>query len=246
MPRTQQRHPQPSRPVIHPDPMQGPRDATTLRASRTTEPAERARANRAITANEVAAKRAILGVPLLAAGVLSSALAHAQLWDPLDVLPRPNAIVGIDSSVTMGITADCPQLSRFKRPTVDGEEFFADGHAICSKTSSSSVASSTTGCGYAKIENRAVPPIRRPRGPYARLQTLIANADSCDTRERYFEDMGEPSPPAASQRAADETTYVRELIEGPTAGSILSNLGASNTAWGPTGIPAEVNDPCAW
>lgn len=227
--------------------MQGPRDATTLRASRTTEPAERAERTERSLRTRSLRRSAILGVPLLAAGVLSSALAHAQLWDPLDVLPRPNAIVGIDSSVTMGITADClnchvsnDRLSMVKSSLLTAMPLFEDEFVFGGFEYS--------GCGYAKIENRAVPPDPSdPEGSYARLQTLIANADSCDTRERYFEDMGEPKPTGCiSKSCADETTYVRELIEGQLPGFDPFEPWRVKHCVGPTGIPAEVNDPCAW
>ncbi|MBK8010389.1 MAG: hypothetical protein IPK13_03515 [Deltaproteobacteria bacterium] len=178
---------------------------------------------------------------------LSPMVASAQLWDPLDVLPRPNAIVGIDSSVTMGITADCTnchvsndRLSMVKSSLLTAMPLFEDEFIFGGFEYS--------GCGYAKIENRAVPPDPNdPSGSYARVQALISNADSCDSRERYFENMGQPEPTGcATSGCTQDLLVAQQLADGDLEGFDPFAPWRIKHCLGPTNLPADVGDPCAW
>ncbi|MBK6686993.1 MAG: hypothetical protein IPG45_21175 [Deltaproteobacteria bacterium] len=55
------------------------------------------------------AQRILLTCSLLMA---SSGSARAELWHPLDTVPKPNVVVGVDHSVTMAITPDCSRCHR--------------------------------------------------------------------------------------------------------------------------------------
>ena len=123
------------------------------------------------------------------AALFAPHVAAAELWNPLDAIPKPNAIVGIDTSVTMGISADCgschspgdsaTRLELVKSSVLATLPLFDDYFLFGGFT--------YNGCGYAKVGDRALPP--NPTDPDASLAAvtgLVSGATHCMHRERYF------------------------------------------------------------
>src|SRR5687768_10369750 len=106
-------------------------------------------------------------------------VASAQLWTALDTVPRPNAIIAHDTSVTMGINTDCtnchtPNNSRLEASKQDilqtlplFQDYFTFG------------GFQYAGCDFAKITQRVIPTPDNPDVSFAALETMIRNAASC-------------------------------------------------------------------
>lgn len=110
-------------------------------------------------------------------------MASAQLWTPLDTVPKPNAIIAHDTSVTMGITPGCTNChnrggSRLEVSKQDilrtlplFEDYFTFG------------SFQYAGCDFAKIVQRVIPTPDTPEVSYAQVVSSIQSARACDSKE---------------------------------------------------------------
>lgn len=122
---------------------------------------------------------AILGASGL---FIYSAPASAQLWNPLDTVNKPNAIIAHDTSVTMAIDTSCTnchtpnnRLEVSKREISQTlrlfEPYFVYG------------AYQYSGCDYAKINSRVMPTPDDPSISFAQVMASINSAQACRERE---------------------------------------------------------------
>ncbi|MBK8014469.1 MAG: hypothetical protein IPK13_24355 [Deltaproteobacteria bacterium] len=147
----------------------------------------------------------------------------AELWNPLDAIPKPNAIVGIDASATMGISVGCDschspgdpatRLELVKGSVLATLPLFQDYFLFGGFT--------YDGCDYAKIGGRAVPP--SPDDPDASLAAvtgLVSGTTHCMRRERYFgASMTEPvSTGRATADGLGDVAILERLLQGELDG----------------------------
>ena len=126
-------------------------------------------------------------------GVFTAMSVGAEAWadtfvNPLDTVPSPNAILGIDHSVTMGINEGCTpggchpwiprsatRLNAAKQtilntmPLID--QYFVFG------------GFSYRGCGYAEITNRVIPDPLNPQNSYDATRAMLGPLVNCGSRE---------------------------------------------------------------
>ncbi|MBK8011912.1 MAG: hypothetical protein IPK13_11225 [Deltaproteobacteria bacterium] len=185
---------------------------------------------------------------LVVSGSLLSSAARAELWNPLDAIPKPNAIIGLDSSVTMGITPGCddchaPGSSGTKleivKTSINATLPLFQDHFVFGGFEYS-------GCDFAKIDARAVPPNPSdPDGSFTALQDMIGAAQHCMTRERYFPSMQGPvSTGFATPGGAGDLGIIEALfIHGALANDGFDPMAAWRTKQCGS---ASVGNPCAW
>lgn len=124
--------------------------------------------------------------------LLSAAPAMAGFWTPLDTVPRPNFIVGLDTSVTMGITSDCSSChahpTRLEEAKVDllatipmFKNYFVFG------------GFRYEGCSYAKIVSRRLPLPNTPNTSFTNVMNMIGSAHNCGSRENHLPGSGGPA-----------------------------------------------------
>lgn len=136
--------------------------------------------------------------------VCPATLARAQLWNALDTVPRPNAVIGYDTSVTMRIDVACSSCHRRGLPPsleranvarldiLDTMELFRDYFIFG--------AFEYQGCGAAHIEARALPRVGDPDGSYTDARTVLLDARGCNSSENRY-------PTGASIRCITPTPY---------------------------------------
>ncbi len=125
-----------------------------------------------------------------AALCLIPSVGRAQLWNALDTVPRPNAIIGYDTSVTMRINTNCSSCHRRGlHPTqervwlarldlMDTMPLFQDYFTFG--------GFEYQGCGSARIVRRVTPNVADPDASFAATRELIGNARGCNSSERSF------------------------------------------------------------
>ncbi|MCB9652939.1 MAG: hypothetical protein H6729_02260 [Deltaproteobacteria bacterium] len=175
--------------------------------------------------------------------------ARAELWNPLDAIPKPNAIVGLDSSVTMGITPGCDDCHAPGSPGTKLELVKTSINATLPLFQDHFVFGGFeySGCGSAKIDARAVPPDPTdPDGSFAALQTMIGAAQHCTTRERYLPGMN--SPASTGYATIDGPAGDVAVFEALFKDGALANDGFDpGAAWRTKQCgSASVGNPCGW
>lgn len=124
----------------------------------------------------------ISGAWIVAGIVAFPTIAMAQLWDPLKTVPKPNAIIAHDTSVTMAITDNCG--SCHNRAASRLETSKTDILATLPRFASyfNYGQFEYEGCGYAKVTSRIIP---RPEDPTVLPQVMsaISSARACGSSE---------------------------------------------------------------
>jgi hypothetical protein len=125
------------------------------------------------------------GIPGLCGALLTviPSVASAQLWNALDTVPKPNAIIAHDTSVTMGINTGCTgchnrnnsRLEASKQDILQTLPLFRDYFNFG--------AFQYAGCEFAKITARVLPTPDNPDISYVAVTDLIQSAESCDSKE---------------------------------------------------------------
>lgn len=123
----------------------------------------------------------------LAAATSFPGMARAELWSALDTKPKPNLVIGYDTSVTMRINENCTDCHRrtlaeaderafvVKRQLQDTMPLFDDYFVFG--------AFEYQGCGAAHIRARTLPDPSDIPGSYAATWSLLENIVPCDHRE---------------------------------------------------------------
>ncbi|MEQ9498719.1 MAG: PilC/PilY family type IV pilus protein [Deltaproteobacteria bacterium] len=125
------------------------------------------------------------------------AAAHAELWSPLDTVPKPNAIVGLDTSVTQGVYPNCSTRLCHARGYPNGNLSFDQTrlfHAEQDLLATLPLVEDYfnlgyfeyTGCNEAKVVQQLPPDPFDPETRHAQIYNAIRNARSCDQGERRY------------------------------------------------------------
>lgn len=134
--------------------------------------------NRRIVGGAAAAALSILSLP-----------AYAQFADPLGAKPKPNLIVGFDTSVTMGISSNCSGCHR-DNPWITSrlQEAKVDIRATLPLFKDLFIMGGFQyqGCGSAHIARWEIPNMADLPGSYTRVDNMIASAWECGSSERYL------------------------------------------------------------
>ncbi|MCK6551354.1 hypothetical protein L6R52_36300 [Myxococcota bacterium] len=161
---------------------------------------------------------------LIVLGALTwAAPARAQLWNPLDTVPKPNAILGQDTSVTMGIEADCSschgagdprtRLDLSKYDIVQTLPLFRDYFVWG--------AFEYSGCDYAKIVGgtRILPTPANPTTSYNQVLAQLNAAEHCGSSERRFPaGTGSSGCITGSYGCSDDLPVIQALLNGGLSG----------------------------
>ena len=189
------------------------------------------------------------------AGLLCAAPAQAQLWSALDTHPKPNLIVGMDTSVTMAITPNCngchkvpfdsrQRLAYAKRdlravlPLF--QQLFAYGGFLYS------------GSNYAKIRrgrglgNRSVAPVfPNPAdlsGSYARLDAIIRDADTDRRSERFLPGGADVSCITPTNNCSGDAAVIAQVVNNGVPGFTPPNVtNTSTTCWAQNAAAPSMN-----
>lgn len=185
--------------------------------------------------------------------------AIAQLWDPLDTVPKPNAIIGHDVSVTMGIEADCSachspgdprtRLDLSKQQLLQTLPLFKDYFVFGGFQYS--------GCYYAKINpgSRIMPTPANPDSSYQAVVNEISSAEHCRKREDAFPNGGQSSGCLTpTPNCIGDFAVIQQLMLGQLRGFDPAlpweNWGCVDPAldnWCTVCDPAQVEGgPCMW
>lgn len=147
----------------------------------------------------------------LVLGAASAALmfaspAMAGFWTPLDTVPRPNFVIGLDSSVTMGISPDCSPRAchgsgdprtRLNIAKTDilatlpmFEPYFVFG------------GYNYSGCGSARVNSRVMPNPGNPAASFGAVSAMVGAAGHCGSSEKRFPGAAGPSVGCITPSAA--------------------------------------------
>lgn len=125
---------------------------------------------------------------------ITAAPAFAGFWTPLDTVPAPNFIIGMDTSVTMGITPDCSSCHSPSNPVTRLNEAKTDILATLPMFQNYFVFGGYrySGCGYAKINSgtRVMPTPNNPATSYGQVLSMVNGAGHCGSREDNYPSMG--------------------------------------------------------
>lgn len=159
-----------------------------------------------------------LSLPFL----LLASSARAELWNALDTVPRPNAIIGYDTSVTMRINVGCtgchsgPYTAPWERVAIARadlldtmpifEDYFNYG------------AFEYRGCGSAHIQSRTMPNATDPATGNADAMTLISNVRGCGSRENHFPGGSLATCITATAFCSGDYPVVERLLDGDLTG----------------------------
>lgn len=148
--------------------------------------------------------------------------AAAQLWNPLDTVPRPNAILGHDTSVTMGIDPQCDNCHGAGDPRTRLDQSKYDILATLPLFRDYFVFGGFeySGCGYAKINGgtRILPTPGAPNTSYNRVYNQIAAAEHCGSRENYLPNNGIGGCITATPNCIGDYAVIRAIMEGQLDG----------------------------
>lgn len=125
---------------------------------------------------------------------LAGGSAFAGFWTPLDTVPAPNFIIGMDYSVTMGIRSDCSSCHGPSNPNTRLNEAKTDILATLPMFQNYFVFGGYkyAGCGSAHIQSgsRVLPTPTNPPASYAAVRAMINGAGHCGSRENNFPGAG--------------------------------------------------------
>ncbi len=153
-----------------------------------------------------------------------SAEAQAEFWTALSTEPKPNVVIGIDASVTMGIEPNacggnhvCHKRDRFhprtrlsvaKRNLLDTIPSFKDYFAFGGFR--------YQGCYAAHVSARVLPDNKDLAGSYGATETMIRNSGHCRTKERRYPGFGAGSPTAGcltpSENCRDDPAAINQIV----------------------------------
>ncbi len=126
--------------------------------------------------------------------ILSGGEASAGFWTPLDTVPQPNFIIGMDTSVTMGIRSDCSSCHSPSNPATRLNEAKTDILATLPMFRNYFVFGGFNyeGCGSAHINSRVLPTPGNPTSSYNGVRSMVAGVGHCGSRENNFPAGGGP------------------------------------------------------
>ncbi len=141
-------------------------------------------------------------IVLVAAGLAfwPGAEARAEFWTALDTEPKPNVVIAVDSSVTMGIEPNAcggnhrchanpfntrTRLSVAKRDLLATIPSFQDYFAFGGFR--------YRGCGSARVQSRIIPNNQDLEGSFNATYNMIQNTGHCNSSERRFPGGQSPS-----------------------------------------------------
>jgi hypothetical protein len=133
-------------------------------------------------------QRSAVALAMTTGVLLSAAPAMAGFWTPLDTVPHPNFIIGLDTSVTMGIRSDCSSCHGPSNPNTRLNEAKVDILNTLPMFQNYFVFGGFeySGCNYAKINTRVLPRPDNPPISYNGVTNMVSSAGHCGSRENYF------------------------------------------------------------
>ncbi len=193
---------------------------------------------------------------LAALGSLWAVDAEAQLWSALDTHPKPNLIVGMDTSVTMAITPNCngchkvPFDSRQRMALAKRDlravlplykQLFAYGGFLYS------------GSNYAKVRRnsglRGVsvrPTLPNPadlEGSYRRLDAIVAAADTDRRSERYLPGGTDVSCITPTANCSGDAAVINQVINSSIPGFTPPGVSSTSTTCWAANSAAQTMNP---
>ena len=154
--------------------------------------------------------------------LLIGAPAMAGFWTPLDTVPRPNFIVGLDTSVTMGIRSDCSSCHGPSNPNTRLNEAKTDILNTLPMFRNYFVFGGFqySGCSYAKINTRVLPRPDNPPLSYAGVTNMVSSAGHCGSRENTYPGGGGASAGCITPTAgcAGDPPVLSALMSGALPG----------------------------
>ena len=161
--------------------------------------------------------------------------AGAQFWSALDTVPDPNLVIGLDTSVTMGIRSDCSSCHEDGLPHAEtrlGQVREEINETLPLFQNYFTVGGfEYEGCDYAKIRQRIPPNLDPTAVPssYDATRAMISNATACDDRESRF-----PPPSTGngcltpSPLCADDVAKLNEIRDLLAAGTLPGLTGVTS------------------
>lgn len=154
--------------------------------------------------------------------ILSGADASAGFWTPLDTVPQPNFVIGMDTSVTMGIRSDCSSCHSPSNPNTRLNEAKTDILATLPMFKKYFVfgAFDYAGCGSAHVNSRVLPTPANPNASYNAVSSLVSGVGHCGSRENTFPSGGGPMVGCITPSAAcvNDPPVVNSVLSGGVPG----------------------------
>ena len=172
----------------------------------------------------------ILGVLLLC----SAAPAYAELWSALNTIPKPNAVIALDTSVTMRINIRCTNCHREGLSRRRQRYFLAREDILATiplfRNNFIFGAMEYQGCEFASIRRRSPPNAADPNQSYADAYSLIRDVRACNQRESRYPGGALTSCITPTPLCVGDGAIARDVVTGRLPGLSLPSFPAARTA----------------
>lgn len=179
----------------------------------------------------------LLGVPM------ATAPARAELWSALDTVPRPNAVIGYDTSVTMRIDENCNSCHRDGLPEEDERVWIAREQLLDALPLFEDYfvfgGFQYEGCGAAGIARRALPNVADPDASYQATYDLLRDARGCNRSETRFPGGSRISCITPTPMCSGDPPVAEAILRGGLTGLNLPPLPTNTSTV--CGNPARVS-----
>ena len=154
--------------------------------------------------------------------------ASGELWNPLDTVPRPNAIVGYDTSVTMRINVGCTECHIGVPPQPEERATLARLDLLATmplfRENFVFGAFEYQGCVEASIRASSFPDVGDPEASYQSARSVIQNARGCDQSEYNFPEGSMTGCMTPTPLCSGDILVARDLLTGGLSGLSLGPL----------------------